>query len=161
MEEFGSLKKRIAELETLNAELSDELSEFKDFAENASIPLHWINGSGVIVWVNQAELDLLGYPKEECLNKHISKFHADKHVIEDILRRLVNKETLINYPARLLCKNGGLKYVLINSNVYWRDGEFVHTRCFTKDITEMKLDEIKLKELVVEMQKKIKTPANT
>ena len=113
-----------------------QLGEVNDFIENAPVPLHWVNGSGIIIWVNQAELNLLGYEKNEYINKHISNFHADKEVIEDILTRLVNKKTLINYPARLKCKDGSIKPVLISTNVYWKDCEFIHTRCFTKDITD-------------------------
>ena len=113
----------------------NKVADVLDFIENATMPMHWVNGSGIIIWANQAELDLLGYTKEEYVNKHISNFHLDSDVIDVIMKRLVAKETLIDHAARLLCKDGSLKYVLINSNVLWRDGEFIHTRCFTKDIT--------------------------
>jgi PAS domain S-box-containing protein len=38
--------------------------------------------------------------------------------------------------VRLRAKDGSIKHVLLSSNAYFRDGEFVHTRCFTRDITE-------------------------
>jgi PAS domain S-box-containing protein len=155
MEDTGSLKKRIEELEASEKALAKQLHELKDFVENASLPLHWVNGSGIVIWVNQAELDLLGYDKEEYLNQHISKFHADKEVIEDILNRLINKETLLNYPARLLCKDGSIKHVLINSNVYWENNQFVHTRCFTRDITDIKLKQLEQARLLESLQKQV------
>ena len=114
-----------------------ETENLRDFIENAPMPLHWVNGSGIIIWANQAELNFLGYTREEYFNKHISNFHVDKEVIDDLLYRLINNETLTDCHARLICKNGDIKNVLINSNVYWRDNEFIHTRCFTKDITEI------------------------
>src|SRR5688500_4267812 len=126
----------MAEVYKLNGSLT-ETEDLQDFIENAPMPLHWVNGSGIVIWVNQAELDLLGYTKEEFLNKHISTFHLDKEVIDDLLYRLINRQTLIDCPARLICKNGDIKHVLINSNVYWKDNVFIHTRCFTKDITEI------------------------
>ena len=116
--------------------LKMQLEDVYDFIENVPMPLHWVNGSGIIIWANKAELDLLGYEKCEYINKHISNFHAEKETIDDILVRLVNKEHLKNYPSKLKCKDGSIKQVLINSNVYWRDGEFVHTRCFTRDVTD-------------------------
>ena len=116
---------------------ASETEELKSFLENAPMPMHWVNGSGIIIWVNQAELDLLGYTKEEFLNNHISTFHLDEEVIDDIMSRLINKETLKNYPARLQCKNGDIKNVIINSNVFWKNDVFVHTRCFTMDVTDM------------------------
>jgi len=116
--------------------LKNQVEELTDFIENVPAPLHWVNGSGIIIWANRAELDLLGYEKSEYINRHISNFHADKKAIDDILTGLVNKETLVNYPAQLKCKDARIKQVLISSNVYWKDGEFIHTRCFTKDVTE-------------------------
>ena len=65
-------------------------------------------------------------------------FHADQEKIVDILQRLSCNETLINYESELRCKDGSTKTVLISSNVFWDEGKFVHTRCFTIDITEPK-----------------------
>jgi len=83
-------------------------------------------------------LDLLGYSREEYIYHHIANFHADQEVIEDILQKLTAEETLNDYETRLLCKDGSIRYVLIDSNVFWEDGQFIHTRCFTRDITERK-----------------------
>jgi two-component system sensor histidine kinase VicK len=141
MEIIEPLKLKLVKAETREKELLDQLEELSDFIENASLPMHWVNGSGIVIWVNKAELDMLGYTNNEFINKHISNYHADKDVIEDILTRLINKETLLNYPARLKCKNGDIRHVLINSNLRWKNDEFIHTRCFTRDITELKHEE--------------------
>ncbi|RZM21390.1 MAG: PAS domain S-box protein, partial [Pedobacter sp.] len=113
------------------------LEELVDFVENASIPLHWVDKNGIIIWANQAELEALGYSQDEYVGLPISKFHADEPVIHDILARLTNNETLVNYQARLKCKDGSIKHVLINSNVFRKGDEFIHTRCFTRDISDM------------------------
>lgn len=120
--------------------------ELADFIENASVGLHWVGADGSILWANQAELDMLGYTREEYIGRKIIEFHADEDVINDILRRLTNKETLYNYEARLRCKDGSIRHVLINSNVLWEDEKFVHTRCFTRDITVRKRAEEELQE---------------
>jgi PAS domain S-box-containing protein len=148
-------QKRFEELESSERNLRKENGELRDFLENASVPLHWVNGSGIIIWVNKAELEMLGYSKDEFVNQHIGKFHADKDVIEDILGRLMNKETLINYPARLVCKNGDIRHVLINSNVYWEADKFIHTRCFTRDITNLKAIETEREELIKNLQSQV------
>ena len=119
--------------------------EFIDYAENAAIGLHWVNAEGIIVWANNAELELLGYSRDEYVGHHISQFHADQTAISDIFKRLSCNETLSQYEAVLKCKNGSLRHVLINSNVLWEDGKFIHTRCFTTDITDKKVTETKLK----------------
>ena len=53
-------------------------------------------------------------------------------------------EELHDYEARLRCKDGAIRFVRIDSNVLVRDGQFVHTRCFTTDITEKKQSELAL-----------------
>jgi PAS domain S-box-containing protein len=118
--------------------------ELADFFENAAIGVHWVGPNGYVVRVNQAELDLLGYTREEYIGHHISEFYADQDVIEDILTRLQRGEAIHDYEARLRCKDGGIKYVRINSSVYREDGKFIHTRCLTHDVTDQKRAEQRL-----------------
>ncbi len=110
--------------------------ELDDFFEKAAIGLHCVGPDGIILRANQAELDMLGYMREEYIGHPIAAFHADAQVIEDILRRLFCGESLHDYEAWLRCKDGTLKHVLISANVLWENGEFIHTRCLTRDITE-------------------------
>ena len=65
---------------------------------------------------------MLGYDREEYVGRHIAEFHADEAVICDILRRLQAGEELHDYPARLRCKDGSVKDVLIDSSVMWEGG---------------------------------------
>lgn len=111
----------------------------KDYFENASICLHWVNANGIIIWANLAELRLLGYTEEEYIGHHISKFHASKNAIDDIMTRLLNKQRIVNYNADLVCKDGSIKHVTINSSALWEGEKFIHTRCFTVDVTEQTL----------------------
>jgi PAS domain S-box-containing protein len=111
---------------------------FRDFVENASVGMHWIGPDGIIIWANRSELEMLGYTEQEYIGRHIAEFHVEQPVIEDILRRLNNRETLKNYEAQLRCKDGSIREVMINSNVYWEGEKFVHTRCFTRDVSERK-----------------------
>jgi PAS domain S-box-containing protein len=109
--------------------------ELSDFFENANVGLHWVGPDGIILRANRAELEMLGYAREEYIGHRIEEFHADPEVIADILARLAAGETLEGYPARMRCKDGSIKEVLINSTVRWEQGRFVHTRCFTLDVT--------------------------
>jgi PAS domain S-box-containing protein len=127
-------------------ELRQRERELADFIETAPVGLHWVGADGTILWANQAELDLLGYTREEYIGRHIADFHADEDVTNDILARLTKNETLHDYEARLRCKDGSIRYVLISSNVRRENGEFIHTRCFTRDITESKRSEEALRD---------------
>ncbi len=112
--------------------------ELGDFIENAAIPIHWVGPDGTILRVNQAELDLLGYQRDEYLGRNIADFHMSRPVIDDILIRLTRGEVLQDYPAQLRAKNGSIVDVLIDSSGYFQGGEFVHTRCFTRDVSRQR-----------------------
>src|SRR6185295_1240270 len=107
---------------------------------------HWVGPDGIIQWANRTELEILGYTREEYVGHHIAEFHADPPVIEDILRRLHNAETVHDCAARLRCKDGSIRDVLINSNVLWENDKFIHTRCFTRDVTQRRRAEKALHE---------------
>jgi PAS domain S-box-containing protein len=113
-------------------------AELKDFFENAPIGLHGVDADGTILWANDAELALLGFSREEYVGHNVAEFHADREVLDEILRRLTRNEEIHDYPARLVAKDGSIKHVAITSNAHFEDGSFLHTRCFTRDLTERK-----------------------
>src|SRR5438477_556145 len=71
-----------------------------EFFENAAMGLHWIGPDGTILRANQAELDLLGYGREEYVGHHIAEFHVDPEPITEILTRLGRGETVDAWEAR-------------------------------------------------------------
>jgi PAS domain S-box-containing protein len=130
------LEHEIARREQAERILRRREQELADFVENAVEGLHQVGPDGMILWANKAELELLGYQADEYIGHHIADFHVDRDRIDDILQRLLRGETLYDYPARLRCKDGTVKDVVIHSNALWENGKFVHTRCFTRDVTE-------------------------
>jgi PAS domain S-box-containing protein/excisionase family DNA binding protein len=111
--------------------------ELSNFVENAPIGLVWIDRDGTIVWANQAELDLLGYAREDFLGRRIAEFNVAADADDDFLARLERSEPLSGYPVRLRCNDGSIKRVLIDSTVVCDDGRPVRTQCFTRDVTEL------------------------
>jgi two-component system, cell cycle sensor histidine kinase and response regulator CckA len=137
---------RIAELEAEVKRLRARDEELSDFIENAAVALHWVAADGKILWANQAELDLLGYTREEYVGHHIAEFHADGRAIADIMRALSVGETLRDYEAPVRHKDGRLLEVAITSSARREGDRFVHTRCFTRDITASKMAQRELRE---------------
>ena len=135
---YVGLKRDITERKQAEQALQRSQAELNDFFENAAFGLHWVGPDGTVLRVNQAELDMLGYTRDECVGHNIAEFHADQNVIEDILTRLRAGEVLQNYEARMCCKDGRIRHVRINSSVYREAGKFIHTRCLTRDITDRK-----------------------
>lgn len=122
------------------------VANLRDFVESAAVAMHSVAADGTILWANQAELDLVGYSRDEYVGCNISRFHADATVIADIMRRLTSGETLRSYPARLRSKDGSLRSVLIDSSALFEGGKFVRTRCITRDVTRETIVEQKLRE---------------
>src|SRR5918994_294812 len=131
----------IEDLKQTQEALRAREQDLHDFLENASVAIHWVGPDGTILRANQAELDLLGYRHDEYIGRSIKEFHLDQPVIEDILSRLTSGEVLHDYPARLRAKDGTIRDVLIDSSVYFREGKFVHTRCFTRDVSHQRAAE--------------------
>ncbi|QKK20447.1 sensor histidine kinase [Rhizobium indicum] len=111
--------------------------DYEDFFENGAVALHLVGADGTILRANQAELDLLGYAADEYVGRPISEFHADPHTIDEMLTRLASGEKLVRFPARMRAKDGTIKHVETTSSAQIRKGEFIHTRCFTTDVTEI------------------------
>lgn len=152
-------EEKLAQLNQENTRLRQRVSELSDFIENASMPLHWVNGNGIITWANKAELDLLGYKKEEYIGAQIQDFHQDQDTIASILQLLASNEKVNDYPATLRCKDGSVKHVIINSSALMKDGEFIHSMCFTKDVTESLIAEErrnKLTALLAEKEERLR-----
>lgn len=125
----------VSDLRSPGSDITRE--DYEDFFEYGAMALHLVGGDGTILKANQAELDLLGYTAEEYIGRQISEFHADHDTITEMLNRLAAGEKIIRFPARLRAKDGSIRHVEVTSSAQFRDGEFINTRCFTSDVTEI------------------------
>lgn len=107
-----------------------------DVLESALEAVHVADGHGRIVWANAAELDLLGYDRDEYLGRHLTDFHVDPDHGDRLLLRLRRGEALVDEPARLRTRDGAVRHVLLTANGRWQGGTLVRTHGFTRDVTE-------------------------
>jgi PAS domain S-box-containing protein len=110
----------------------ERLAELDDFFDNAPAGVHFVGFNGLILRANHAELALLGYDQEpdRYVGRHVRDIHANKPTVEDLLRRLVEGEPVINFRAKLVRRDGEIEPVVIYSGLRLRDGRFENTRCF-------------------------------
>jgi len=111
----------------------------EDFINNSTIGIHFVSPEGVVVYANQYELEMLGYEKEEYVGHQVSDFQIDKHCLSDMMERLSRFEKLKDYPAKVQGKTS-IKYIIYNSSVYEKDGNFVHTRCYGTEVEKIIYD---------------------
>jgi PAS domain S-box-containing protein len=134
-QQAASLQAEIATRMEAEKKLARRERELTDFLENGTEGIHQVAADGTILWANKAELDMLGYTADDYIGKPISDFYADPALVQDILFRLKRGETLCDQEACLKHKDGSVRYVSINSNGFWENNQFVHTRSFTRHIT--------------------------
>jgi PAS domain S-box-containing protein len=127
------IERKQAEAAVLQSE-----KELSDFFETASLGLHWVGPDGTILRVNRAELKMLGYSEDEYLGRNVLDFHVEREGANEMLRRLAQGDVLKDYSTQMRCKDGSVRDVLIDSSAYWKNGQFVHSRCFTRDLTILK-----------------------
>ena len=132
----ASLEEEVRIRKRVEGMLADRERELSDFLENAVMGLHKVGPDGTILWANRAELEMVGCEAKDYIGRNIADFHIDKEQISRILARLAAGETLREQPAKLRCRDGSIRHVLISSNALIEDGRLVSTRCFTQDVTD-------------------------
>ena len=95
-----------------------------DFFENNNIPMHQVNGEGVIVNANQADLDNLGYTREEYIGTMAKSHFVDKDEFDYVLEELNANRPLWKFKTKLIKKN---KEVIDVSFMSSSDGDL--SRC--------------------------------
>ncbi len=122
-------------LEAAVRETTEREAELTDFFDTSSTAMHWLAPDGVILRANQAQLDMLGYRRDEYIGHHTGEFVVGDGTADRLLQRLTAGEIVRRYPARLRDKHGQIRDVLIDSSPYRAAGMLIHARCLTRDVT--------------------------
>jgi len=109
--------------------------DMREFVENAPVPLHKVDGDGRVLWANRAELEFLGYTRDEYVGMDIRDVHVERAAAEGILRRLRAGETLRGEQVRLRRKDGAIRVAVLDSSARFEGDGLAYTRCFTRDVT--------------------------
>jgi PAS domain S-box-containing protein len=132
------LQVKIAEQQSSDLALEASQQGISDFIENALIGMHWVDIQGDLVWVNQAELNMFGYDRSEYIGQPLINFQVDRSKVADTFQRLLKDESIEGYEAQVYHKDGSICDVSIDAQAFFKDGKFIHARCFTRDITKQK-----------------------
>lgn len=128
------------------AEMVRTQQMLNDFFENAAMGLQWVARDGVILRANQAQLELVACSAEEYIGRNLADFFEDPQIAETMLTRLAAGETLQGYHTRVRGCDGHIRDVLITANALWENGQFIHARCFLRDITDIRRMNLELNE---------------
>lgn len=102
---------------------------------HASAGLCFVDVEGRLLWANDAELALLGCSAKECIGHPIATFLLNPQAASEILDRLQRGETVEGYETSLRTVNGSVRRVILSATNLLRDGQIVHSRWITHDVT--------------------------
>lgn len=111
-------------------------AELSDLFDNANVGLRWVDANGVILRANDEELHMLGYDRSEYVGRHIGEFHQEPEAVVAILGTLRTGKGLRGCATRMVCKDGGLKDVMINCTPITTSSTDASACCFTLDVSD-------------------------
>jgi PAS domain S-box-containing protein len=126
-----------------------------DIAEKAPVGLLQVGADGIIQWANRAELELLGYARQEFVGKKAVEFYADESEGLDALARLARGETLRDFQTKLRARDGSLRKVLLSSSADTENGRLLRARLLTQDITGHRRAEEEIHRLNLELEQRV------
>lgn len=148
-EPFQRAEKEIAVRKRMEKSLRNSYEEISDLYNKAPCGYHSLDKDGVIVRINDTELDWLGYRREELVGRHFT----------DLLTPQGVETFTANYPKfkerglvqtleyELVRKDGTTLTVMLNATArYDKNGGYLASRSTLHDITRLKLAECAIQE---------------
>lgn len=161
--ELGSLGKAFDDMAEKLAYRESSLvkskQEYTDLYDNAPCGYHSLNADGIVVRMNNTELNWLGYTWDEVVGKkHITDLvTADGHAdLKSSIAVLKEQGSAIDLEFNMIRKDGSTFSVSINSSgVYNEEGSFLMSLSTANDITDSVKTKRELNELNQKLAKRI------
>jgi PAS domain S-box-containing protein len=122
--------------------LREKLQHFRELWDDAPVAYHVLDTEGIIKEVNQTEMDMLGYKKEEMVGKPIFDFvlPQQREAAEDRFRLKLAGDHIPKQDDRIYIKKDGSKiHVSIDDRLeFGSDGEVSGVRTTMVDISQQK-----------------------
>ena len=145
---FGSLHD-ITERKMIEDRLRINEERFRSFFENAPEYCYIVSPDEMILDVNKAASDMLGYTREDLLGAPIEQICApeSKERLKNLFAELKEKGRLDNEEMLISAKDDKKRTVLLSmSSVYSDDGALNQTISVQRDVTELKNLEMRLEQ---------------
>lgn len=152
------LEKQVARSAKIERALKDNQEKFRLLYERAPLPYESLDEQGMVLEVNQAWLDMLGYSRAEVIGRSMADFLSkewQEHFKQNFSRFKAVGEVL-GVEFELRTKKGMPILVSVNGKIgYDKDGNFQQTHCILYDITEKdRADRIR-DQVIADLQKKL------
>ena len=126
----------VARLREMVAGLEERFQQFFQYEPDYC---YMVSPEGIILDVNPAALEILGYEKSDLVGSPLNVIYAPEAVLttEQLSRRWQQSGELINEQTVIISKSGERRTVLLSAGaVRDRDGNLLHSLSIQRDITE-------------------------
>ncbi len=148
----------ITERKQAQEALAQYAHKVEDLYNNAPCGYHSLDAEGRFVNINQTELNLLGYTREEMIGQPFTNFvtQAGRLDFEHNYPRFIERGWVKDLEYDVVCKDGTFLPVSINATaVKDADGRYLYSRATLLDIRDRKQAQQELQELNSAMQNAI------
>ncbi|MHC4691447.1 MAG: PAS domain-containing sensor histidine kinase [Planctomycetota bacterium] len=126
-------------------EVMETQERFSDFFKNAPIGFHIFGPDQTIVDINDAELDMIGYSRDEIVGKKTWAeliIPEERQQFKEHWHDIISKGQVRNFEYTLVHKDGHYINVILNaSSRFDKNGNLINTRGSVLNITERKRSE--------------------
>jgi circadian clock protein KaiC len=128
-------------------ELKESEEKYRDLFENANDLIQSVDANGRFIYVNKKWLKTLGYTEDEVKSLTIADILRKDQIPHcmEIINEVRNGKSFEKVETVFVSKDGREIYVEGGANAKFKDGKFIASRSFFRDITERKQAEEKIK----------------
>jgi diguanylate cyclase (GGDEF)-like protein/PAS domain S-box-containing protein len=126
-------------------ELKEAEERFSDIAHSTWDWLWEMDSQNRFTYCSDSVKDIIGYTSEEVIGNNICEYFTAENNSYDLTMR--KRENLVNVECMCMHKMGNRVCMLISSKAIIKDGIFVGFRGVFKDITQQKVQDLKIQKL--------------
>ena len=142
--------------ESIIKQLREQKAYFKNILDDSFDMIMVTDRRGIITEFNKGGENMLGYSQKEVIGKRASEFYINPQERDDILEKLQKDKFVANYETLLRKKDGSTVNISLTiSRIMDKNGDIIGTIGISKDITDIKLQEKRLKELNENLENKV------
>lgn len=102
--------------------------DFQEICETLSVPLMVVDARGEVLWANPAQLDFVGRPRNEVVQRPLSDLFETPEAAGAVVERVGRASPIRGVEVRLLRKDGTAFAAVLDSDALWEDAALLRAR---------------------------------